>query len=51
MLIFFGTSGDLPYPRRSAEENRFDAEGVAQGRLIRDDRQVDYFTFRMTPRR
>jgi release factor glutamine methyltransferase len=47
MLIFFGTSGDLDYLTRLAEEAGFAKEVVAHDSLERDGWTVDYFTFRM----
>lgn len=49
MLIFFGTSGDLGYLRRLADESGFDTTVVASQHLAKDGWRVDYFTFRMTP--
>ncbi|MGO9159304.1 MAG: methyltransferase [Streptosporangiaceae bacterium] len=49
MLIFFGTSGDLAYLRKLADEVGFRAEVLTRQELVRDDWQVEYFTFRMTP--
>jgi release factor glutamine methyltransferase len=48
MLIFFGTSGDLAYLKRLADEEGFTAQVVARQDLVKDDWRVDYFTFRMT---
>lgn len=49
MLIFFGSSGDLGYLKRLADEEGFSMEVVAQQDLVKDDWRVDYFTFRLTP--
>ncbi|SDC13330.1 methyltransferase [Actinokineospora iranica] len=48
MLIFFGTSGDLPYLTHLADQADFRTEIIAQEHLEKDDWRVDYFTFRMT---
>lgn len=48
MLIFFGTSGDLAYLRRLADEEGFAVTVVAQDHLVKEGWRVDYFTFRMT---
>lgn len=48
MLIFFGTSGDLGYLRRLADEEGFRSEVVAHLDLVKDGWRVEYFTFRMT---
>jgi release factor glutamine methyltransferase len=48
MLIFFGTSGDLPYLKRLAAEAGFVSEVVARRALVKDGWQVEYFTFRMS---
>ena len=48
MLISFGTSGDLHYLRRLADEAGFDVTVVAQESLVKDGWQVDYFAFRLT---
>jgi release factor glutamine methyltransferase len=50
MLIFFGTSGDLAYLERLAGEEGFTSEVLARQNLVKDGWQVDYFTFRLTPR-
>ncbi|SDL48196.1 release factor glutamine methyltransferase [Nonomuraea maritima] len=50
MLVSFGTSGDLGHLRRLAGEAGFASETVATRSLVRDDDQVDYYTFRMTPK-
>ncbi|MGI5170643.1 methyltransferase [Spirillospora sp. CA-253888] len=47
MLVFFGTSGDLPYLRQLADEEGFTTSIVAHERLSKDDWRVDYYTFRM----
>jgi release factor glutamine methyltransferase len=49
MLLFFGTSGDLPYLRHLIAETGFDVEVLAQLDFVKDDMRVDYFTFRLTP--
>lgn len=51
MLIFFGTSGDLGYLTRLADEAGFTKEVVATDSLERDGWTVEYFTFRMTLKR
>lgn len=48
MLIFFGTSGDLPYLRQLIAAEGFTVETVAHDQLVRDEWQVDYYTFRVT---
>ncbi len=48
MLIFFGTSGDLAYLRRLADEESFTVEVIAHQSLVKDEWCVDYFTFRLT---
>lgn len=50
MLVSFGTSGDLGHLRALAHEAGFASETVATRSLVRDGLQVDYFTFRMTPK-
>lgn len=50
MLIFFGTSGDLGYLTKLADDAGFAKEVVATDSLERDGWTVDYFTFRMTQR-
>jgi release factor glutamine methyltransferase len=49
MLIFFGTSGDLGYLERLADEEGFTKEVLAREDLVRDGWRVEYLTFRMTP--
>ncbi|WP_188190003.1 methyltransferase [Nonomuraea sp. SYSU D8015] len=49
MLVFFGTSGDLPYLRQLIDEQGFVTEVLAQRELSRDGRSVRYFTFRLRP--
>jgi release factor glutamine methyltransferase len=49
MLIFSGTSGDLDYLRELFEHYGYTAEVLRQGSIARDQIQVDYFTFRVTP--
>jgi release factor glutamine methyltransferase len=49
MLIAFGSSGDLDYLRRLLDEEGFAVRVVAEQSLVRDDWQVDYFTFLVTP--
>lgn len=44
MLIFFGTSGDLGYPRRLIAEERFTATTVARDTFERDGWTVEYLT-------
>ncbi|HWC31657.1 MAG TPA: methyltransferase [Actinomycetota bacterium] len=46
MLISFGTSGDLGYLKQLFEKGGFQYEEVARAAIVRDDWQVDYFTFR-----
>jgi release factor glutamine methyltransferase len=48
MLIFFGTSGDLEYLRQLFDRYGFTAEVLGRRSLVRDNLQVDYFTFRVT---
>ncbi|WP_206641229.1 methyltransferase [Nonomuraea polychroma] len=48
MLIFFGSSGDLPYLRHLIDQQGFATEVVAQQELARDGWSVGYFTFRLT---
>ncbi|MFI6522799.1 methyltransferase [Spirillospora sp. NPDC050679] len=48
MLVFFGTSGDLPYLRHLADEEGFTTEVLAHEHLSKDGWRVDYYTFRMT---
>jgi release factor glutamine methyltransferase len=48
MLIFFGTSGDLPYLRHLIDQEGFTAEVIAQEELVKDGWPVGYFTFRLT---
>ncbi|WP_174567443.1 hypothetical protein [Actinomadura kijaniata] len=48
MLIFFGTSGDLPYPRWPAREAGSRTRTAARRGLARDGWTVDCFTFRTT---
>ncbi|GAA5170882.1 MULTISPECIES: methyltransferase [Amycolatopsis] len=48
LLVFFGTSGDLPFLRRLADEAGFTTEVVASQELTREGRRVEYFTFRMS---
>jgi release factor glutamine methyltransferase len=50
MLIFFGTSGDLGYLTRLADDAGFAREVVATESLERDGWTVEYVTFRMTLR-
>lgn len=50
MLIFFGSSGDLPYLRWLMHDTGFDAEVVARADLTRDGWRVDYYTFRVAVR-
>lgn len=47
MLIFFGTSGDLGYLRRLADEAGFAASVVADLELERDGHRVRYLTLRL----
>jgi release factor glutamine methyltransferase len=48
MLVFFGTSGDLGYLERLADDAGFRREIVGHESMRRDGWTVDYFTFRMT---
>ena len=48
MLIFFGTSGDLGYLRRLAEEEGFSTEVLAHDDLTREGWKIEYFTFRLS---
>jgi release factor glutamine methyltransferase len=48
MLIFFGTSGDIGYLRQLMAEEGFLAEIIVEDALSREDRHVEYFTFRLT---
>ncbi|MFB4268653.1 methyltransferase [Nonomuraea sp. GTA35] len=48
MLVFFGSSGDLAYLKRLAEEEGFVSRTVAHRSLVKDGWNVDYFAFRMT---
>lgn len=48
ILMFFGTSGDLAYLYRTAEDNGFAREPVATRDLTRDDTTVTYHAFRRT---
>ncbi|MTD56311.1 methyltransferase [Amycolatopsis sp. RM579] len=47
MLIFFGTSGDLPYLKQLAADAGFTSEVLGSQELTRDGWRVEYFTFRM----
>jgi len=48
MLIFFGTSGDIAFLRRLADDNGFATEVVGENAVERDGVTTRYFTFRMT---
>lgn len=48
LLVFFGTSGDLPFLRRLAADAGFASEVVGRQELVRDGWRVEYFTFRMS---
>jgi len=48
MLIFFGTSGDLGYLQRLAEEEGFSTDVVAHDDLTREGWKIEYFTFRLS---
>ena len=48
LLMFFGDTGDIGYFRRLASEAGFHGEVVAHRRLLKEDQNVDYFTFRLT---
>jgi release factor glutamine methyltransferase len=48
MLVFFGSSGDLPYLRRLIDAAGFRAQVVAHDSVLRDGCTVEYFTFRLT---
>jgi release factor glutamine methyltransferase len=49
LLVLFGTTGDLGYLTRLADEQRYRREVVASRDLVRDGWRVEYFAFRMTP--
>ncbi|SHE95787.1 methyltransferase [Streptoalloteichus hindustanus] len=49
MLVFFGSTGDLAYLTRLADEEGFGREVVARLDATRDDWPVEYLTFRLTP--
>ncbi|MFC5816374.1 methyltransferase [Nonomuraea harbinensis] len=48
VLLFFGTTGDLPYVRRLVGEAGFAATEVSREELVRDGWRVEYVTFRLT---
>ena len=48
MLIFFGTSGDLGYLQQLMAQHRFHATIVAHQTSVKDDMQVEYFTYRLS---
>ncbi|GAB2999463.1 protoporphyrinogen oxidase [Amycolatopsis acidiphila] len=48
LLVFFGTSGDLPFLKRLAAEAGFTSEVLGRQELTRDGWRVEYFTFRMS---
>lgn len=48
MLLFFGTSGDLPYVRRLIGEAGFGAAEVNRRELVKDGWGVEYVTLRLT---
>ena len=47
MLVSFGTTGDLGFLHRLIDEYGFRRETVAHDTLDRDDRTVEYFTYRL----
>jgi release factor glutamine methyltransferase len=49
LLVLFGTTGDLGYLTRLADEERYHREVVASRELVRDGWRVEYLAFRMTP--
>ncbi|TNC21668.1 class I SAM-dependent methyltransferase [Amycolatopsis alkalitolerans] len=46
MLVFFGTSGDLPYLKKLAAEAGFTSEVLGRQELTRDGWQVEYLLIR-----
>jgi release factor glutamine methyltransferase len=48
MLIFFGTTGDMPFLEELIEENGFTRETVAFRELVREAHRVEYRTMRLT---
>lgn len=48
LLVFFGTSGDLPFLKQLAADAGFTVEVLGRQELTRDGWRVEYFTFRMT---
>jgi release factor glutamine methyltransferase len=48
MLVSFGTTGDLRFLHRLVDEHGFHRETVAHDTLHRDDRTVDYVTYRLS---
>jgi release factor glutamine methyltransferase len=49
LLVLFGTTGDLGYLTRLADEERYHREVVASRDLVRDGWRVEYLAFRMRP--
>lgn len=49
LLVFFGTSGDLAYLHRLADETGFARDVLAHDSLVRDGWEVEYYTYRLTP--
>ena len=49
LLVFFGSSGDLGYLQRLIAEEGFGTEVMARKTLVKDSRQVEYITYRLTP--
>jgi len=49
ILMFFGTSGDLDYLYRLADENGFHRTIVASRELVRPELTVWYHTLRLEP--
>jgi release factor glutamine methyltransferase len=48
ILIFFGTSGDLGYLHQLMAQHRFHTTTVGHHTLVKDDMQVEYFTYRLS---
>lgn len=51
ILMFFGDSGDLAYLRTLIDAHGFEPEIIATRAVVQNDWQVEYTTFRLTPRR
>ncbi|MDQ4043638.1 MAG: methylase, partial [Actinomycetota bacterium] len=49
LLVFFGSSGDLGYLQRLVAEEGFGTEVLARKTLVKDDDQVEYIIYRLTP--